>query len=262
MGSTTCLPDNMSHLVWIMAVSLLGSILAQKEPRLGQDGRPLLNKPILDLCRDRKYHEKYGKHHYFLSWREPWNKFEDWDWFNGRNFCRERCMDLASFETADEYRHFAKIMYRDNITAMWTSGRKCNFLNKGCDAAALQPVNVNGWFWADGKKRIPSTNTPSKQTFWSNKGEGGQRQPDNFEGKKAGTLQNVRDDSGMTVEGLQEWYDEACLVVYNNKYNDGVQWHDVPCFTRARIICEDSELQMERIKSESGVDVTVPLSDA
>ena len=31
---------------------------------------------------------------------------------------------------------------------------------------------------------------------------------------------------------------------------------------RARIICEDSELQMERIKSESGVDVTVPLSDA
>ena len=40
--------------------------------------------------------------------------------------------------------------------------------------------------------RIPSTNTPSKQTFWSNKGEGGQRQPDNFEGKKAGTLQNVR----------------------------------------------------------------------
>ena len=41
-----------------------------------------------------------------------------------------------------------------------------------------------------------------------------------------------QDDSGMTVEGLQEWYDEACLVVYNNKYNDGVQWHDVPCFTR------------------------------
>ena len=37
----------------------------------------------------------------------------------------------------------------------------------------------------------------------------------------------------MTVEGLQEWYDEACLVVYNNKYNDGVQWHDVACFTRS-----------------------------
>ena len=22
------------------------------------------------------------------SWREPWHKFEDWDWFNARNFCR------------------------------------------------------------------------------------------------------------------------------------------------------------------------------
>ena len=37
----------------------------------------------------------------------------------------------------------------------------------------------------------------------------------------------------MTVEGLQEWYDEACLIVYNNKYQDGVQWHDVPCFSRS-----------------------------
>ena len=67
--------------------------------------------------------------------------------------------------------------------------------------------------------------------------------------------------SGMTVEGLQEWYDEACLVVYNNKYNDGVQWHDVPCFTRGRIICEDSDLQMERVKLETGLDVTVPESE-
>ena len=42
----------------------------------------------------------------------------------------------------------------------------------------------------------------------------------------------AQDDSGMTVEGLQEWYDEACLMVYNNKYQDGVQWHDVPCYFR------------------------------
>jgi len=233
----------------------------QEKPRLGKDGKPLLNKPILELCKDRKYHEKYGKHHYFLSWREPWNKFEDWDWFNGRNFCRERCMDLVSFETADEYRHFAKIMFRDNITAMWTSGRKCNFRNKGCESSSLQPVNINGWFWADGNKRIPATNTPSRQTFWSGTGQGGQRQPDNFEGLRAGALDNVKDDTGMTVEGLQEWYDEACLMVYNNKYQDGVQWHDEPCFKRGRIICEDSELQMERIQSEAGVDVTIPLSE-
>ena len=35
---------------------------------------------------------------------------------------------------------------------MYTSGRKCNFQNKGCDAAHLQPININGWFWADGNK--------------------------------------------------------------------------------------------------------------
>ena len=55
-------------------------------------------------------HGKVGNHHYFLSWREPWNKFEDWDWFNGRNFCRERCMDLISFDTPGEYRMFEEVM--------------------------------------------------------------------------------------------------------------------------------------------------------
>ena len=49
-------------------------------------------------------HLNWGGHHYFLSWREPWHKFEDWDWFNGRNFCRDRCMDLVSFDSDDEYR--------------------------------------------------------------------------------------------------------------------------------------------------------------
>ena len=119
-------------------------------------------------------------------------------------------MDLVSFESPDEYRHFAKIMFKgilgrclpecrltvcccpDNITAMWTSGRKCNFLNKGCDSAELQPVNFNGWFWADGNKRIPSTTVPSKLTFWSGTGETGQRQPDNYQGKKEGSLENFR----------------------------------------------------------------------
>ena len=59
-------------------------------------------------------HGKLGKHHYFLSWREPWNKFEDWDWFNARNFCRERCMDLVSFETAHEFQMFKEVMIAGN----------------------------------------------------------------------------------------------------------------------------------------------------
>ena len=70
-------------------------------------------------------------------------------------------------------------LYADNISSVYTSGRKCNFQNKGCDAAHLQvllrtglykvyctvlyflqPININGWFWADGNKRIPPTNIP------------------------------------------------------------------------------------------------------
>ena len=57
---------------------------------------------------------QWGGHNYFLSWREPWHKFEDWDWFNGRNFCRDRCMDLVSFDTPEEFRIFAAIMKQGN----------------------------------------------------------------------------------------------------------------------------------------------------
>ena len=148
-------------------------------------------------------HGKLGKHHYFLSWREPWNKFEDWDWFNARNFCRERCMDLVSFETAHEfqmfkevmiagrninswyarsiwielsslksYNKYEKIFFLDNITSIYTSGRKCNFQGKGCDAAHFQPINVNGWFWTGaGNARLPPTNVDNKNTFWSKTGQ-------------------------------------------------------------------------------------------
>ena len=57
-------------------------------------------------------HMKWSGHNYFLSWREPWHKFEDWDWFNGRNFCRDRCMDLISFDTPGEFKLFAAIMQK------------------------------------------------------------------------------------------------------------------------------------------------------
>ena len=55
-------------------------------------------------------HMQWGGHNYFLSWREPWHKFEDWDWFNGRNFCRDRCMDLVTFDTAGEHELFAALV--------------------------------------------------------------------------------------------------------------------------------------------------------
>ena len=57
-------------------------------------------------------HMTWNGHNYFLSWREPWHKFEDWDWFNGRNFCRDRCMDLVSFDSPEEFQIFSAIMQR------------------------------------------------------------------------------------------------------------------------------------------------------
>merc|ERR1711944_290342 len=129
-------------------LALVAGAVAQKPARIGEDGKPLLNRPDIEECMKRKSHMKIGNHNYFLSWREPWHKFEDWDWFNGRNFCRDRCMDLVSFDTPGEFKMFEEIMARDNVTSIYTSGRKCNFQNKGCDGKHLQPINVNGWFWA------------------------------------------------------------------------------------------------------------------
>ena len=56
-----------------------------------------------------------------------------------------------------------------------------------------------------------------RKTFWSATGEAGRRQPDNYRGRLEGGLDNVKDRSGLTVEGLQEYHDEACLAVLNNK---------------------------------------------
>ena len=69
----------------------------------------------------------------------------NWDWFNARNYCRKRCMDLVSFETRDEYEYFKNIMQSNNVKFFWTSGRLCDF--GGCDRPEFFPKNINGWFW-------------------------------------------------------------------------------------------------------------------
>ena len=89
----------------------------------------------------------------------------------------------------------------------------------------------------------------------------GQKQPDNHEGLKNGPI-DTEFDIGVTVEGLQEYHDEACLTVLNNKYNDGITWHDVACHFRSVIICEDSQQLMDLVKANDGVDVTEEVKDA
>ena len=91
----------------------------------------------------------------------------------------------------------------------------------------------------------------NRATYRSNTGELKRKQPDNFEGIKAGKLQNVKDSSGLTVEDLQEWHDEACLAVLNNHYGDGIKWHDVACHTRAMLVCEDSDQLLQRALREN-----------
>merc|ERR1712152_66431 len=60
---------------------------------------------------------------------------------------------------------------------------------------------------------------------------------------------------GITIEGLQEFHDEACLAVLNNKYGDGIKWHDVACHFRSVIVCEDSDQLINLIATQEGVDV-------
>merc|ERR1712088_282480 len=118
-------------------------------------------------------------------------------------------MDLVSFDTPGEFKMFEEIMARDNVTSIYTSGRKCNFQNKGCDGPHLQPINVNGWFWAGaGNGRIPPTNVPHPESAWSRTGETGIPQPDNYEGIKEGPIE-AENNIGITIEGLQEFHDEA-----------------------------------------------------
>merc|ERR1711936_132358 len=205
-------------------LAIVAGAIAQKPARIGADGKPLLNRPDIEECMKRKSHMKIGNHNYFLSWREPWHKFEE-------------------------------IMARDNVTSIYTSGRKCNFQNKGCDGPHLQPINVNGWFWAGaGNGRIPPTNVPHPESAWSRTGETGIPQPDNYEGIKEGPIE-AENNIGITIEGLQEFHDEACLSVLNNKYGDGIKWHDVPCHFRSVIVCEDSDQLINLIATQEGVDV-------
>merc|ERR1712168_978360 len=68
---------------------------------------------------------------------------------------------------------------------------------------------------------------------------------------------------GVTIEGLQEYHDEACLAVQNNKFNgDGVAWHDVACHFRSVIVCEDSQQLMDLVKSNDGEDVAEVTEEA
>ncbi|XP_050295023.1 L-selectin-like [Anthonomus grandis grandis] len=139
------------------------------------------------------------------------------DWLGARNFCRMRCMDTVSLETKVENEWIKYIIRTDNITEIWTSGRKCDF--QGCDREDLQPLEINGWFWSAVFQKLAPT-IERENNDWSYTGGDGVQQPDNRE----------------SANGKEE----NCIAIVNNRYGDGIHWHDEVCATRKPFVCEDS----------------------
>lgn len=147
-----------------------------------------------------------------------------YDWLDGRNMCREHCMDLVSLETQEENNLIFRLIQQNDVPYIWTSGRLCDF--KGCEGRTdLEPKNILGWFWSVTREKIQPTNrTPIGWGYnpWSQTGHKKVPQPDNAEY-----------DINQTSE--------SCLSVLNNVYNDGIAWHDVACYHEKPVVCEDSE---------------------
>jgi len=187
-------------------------------------GRGKLCFPDGLLCKERVNKpgiQKFRNRNYWFSWQDPSLANQKWDWFNARNYCRKRCMDLVSFEDEQEYNWVKGFM--SGVKYIWTSGRLCNF--DGCDRRDFEPKNINGWFWSANQARLAPTNSQNRFHDWSQ--TGGFRpprpQPDNRE--------QIQQNGG----------EEACLAVLNNFYGDGIKWHDVACHHEKPIVCEDVE---------------------
>ncbi|CAH1368087.1 unnamed protein product [Tenebrio molitor] len=198
----------------VLIVGFVGLALAQFP-----NGR-ILEPPVPALCAQRIVHERTpdGKG-YFFSWRDLALKDVQEDWLGGRNYCRQRCMDLISLETSAENEWIKKRIVDEKVKYIWTSGRLCDF--QGCDRADLQPLPINGWFWTAVLQKLAPT-TQRDQNDWSENGGIGKPQPDNREAQQGGASEN-------------------CLAILNQFYNDGVNWHDVACHHRKPFVCEENE---------------------
>jgi len=187
-----------------------------------------LSLPNPSLCASRRSHFQLGSTGYYVSWLEKDTRNLFLNWLDARNWCRDRCMDLISLETAQEIRRVKQLMKQNNIKYCWTSGRLCDF--PGCDRSDLQPLEVNGWFWSASGGKLRPTNEKSELNDWSYTGRDNLPQPDNRD-KKLGS------------------YSESCLAVLNNYYNDGIKWHDVACHHVKSFICEDSPSLLKYARS-------------
>lgn len=191
----------------------------------------LLSPPVPDKCTNRPKQFRYGGHSYFYTGNEKQYEDEKYNWLDGRNICREHCMDLVSLETEAENTFISNWLKNNDLPYTWTSGRLCDF--KGCDRPDLQPLSVNGWFWTGSNKKLPPTNsTPSgwESQPWSHTGHTKAPQPDNAEF-----------DINKSAE--------SCLGLLNDIYSDGVRWHDIACYHKKAVLCEDSKTLLDYVKA-------------
>jgi len=194
--------------------------------------------PDVELCRKRAKLWEYKGHFYNIVYTSN-------EWLTARNICRRQCMDAVAIETQDEANMVAdKItqvgVYYPWFQSVWTSGRRCDFEQcrdfRGRYLPHLLPLDINGWFWAGTQKSIPPTNLiPSNWTEnpWSQFGFYGP-QPDNGEFRKF-----YRNGEPP----LNEDHIESCLAVLgsNEGNGDGVRWHDIACYHKHPVVCEDDE---------------------
>merc|ERR1712168_938406 len=188
------------------------------------------------MCKKTKTFE-HGGHHYWFSGDEENFTDHKVDWLDGRNICREYCMDLVSLETPTENELIEKFLVEHDLPYIWTAGRLCNF--KGCDRDDLQPPTVNGWFWSgSGVKMAPTNSTPPGWSYqpWSYTGHKTQ-----FESKNISQPDNAEFDINGSVE--------ACMGLLNDIYDDGIKWHDIACYHTKPFICEDSEQLLEYVQT-------------
>jgi len=183
--------------------------------------------PIAQQCARRQQkagHFTFGGKSYWVSWAssDPQLRNARWNWFTGRNYCRKMCMDMVSLETKAEEDFVYGLMQASGIKDVHTSGRLCDGEVEGCDQPRFQPLSINGWFWASTLQMMPPTNQRSNRFYnnWSTTGPKGIPQPD-------GTLK------------ANGWGNEACVALLDNKFNDGLKWHDEPCNNRRVLVCED-----------------------
>jgi len=108
----------------------------------------LLSLPDPEKCAKRPKHFEHGGHHYWFSGDEENFTDHKVDWLDGRNICREYCMDLVSLETPTENELIEKFLVDSKSYYLkrqfWNPIFQTTFLIFGAQAACATLRVVTG----------------------------------------------------------------------------------------------------------------------